>query len=368
MTLSDILSGLPGTIVSRFSASNSAFWIAKCSDILSDLDTECPGPWMVDEVRALPMASGFIKKPSCISRIKGCRMVLQNGRIITDKECVKEFNDLGIVLNDFPKSLLSSISTKVSVSASDDESITIYGYGDQPLKNGTTTYTESLDTHTVSIVTNTSTSDGFWNGAIKVTNTATGSYSTSTVTSSRFIEYDEDGYQSWRIAENPGCQLQQGKGTFTITPVATVSGYGDMSISSGEDYSDINIAGTSDSPARVILPSTCGRKKPGRVFAKKDGILFFSNVIITGYMKTPKPASLSDSLMLPSEWDHLVQAGLRWKAELDMSPASNDAVMCGKLYMEAKKEYRAKMSMGQGSIHRPHFQGPNLSMGGLYDA
>jgi len=268
MTLNDILAGLPGTIVNRFSASNSAFWLAKCSDILSDLDTLCPGPWMVDEVHALPMASGFIKKPFCMSRIKGCRVVLQDGSAIIDKECVKEFNDLGIALNDYPKSLLSYSSEKIEVSAADDESITIYGYGDAD----------------------------------------------------------------------------------------KASGDGDMSISSGEDYSDISMAG------EVVLPYTFDRRKPGRVFAKKDGILFSSNVIVTGYMKTPKPASLSDSLMLPSEWDHLVQAGLRWKAELDMSPASSDAIVCGKLYSNAVKEYRSKMTMGQGTIHRPHFQGATLRM------
>lgn len=362
MTLSDILAGLPGTIVSRFSASNNAFWIAKCSDILSDLDTECPGPWMVDEVRALPMASGFIKKPFCISRIKGCRMVLQDGRIIYDKECVKEFNELGVELNDFPKSLLSYSSQKVSVSADDDETITIYGSGDYSEKSGATTYTESMDTHDVSITTNTPMVDGFWDGARKVTNTATGSYSTGTVTSSKFLSDLGNGVQSWRMTEDPGYQLQVGKGSFTITPVAYASGTGDMSINSGEDYSDISMTG------QFALPSAFDRKKPGRVFGKKDGVLFSSNVIITGYMKTPKPISLADNLMLPPEWDHLIQAGLRWKAEVDMSPSSGDAIICGKLYEKAKKEYISKMSTGQGSIHKKFFQGVTFSVGDLYNA
>ena len=284
MTLNDILAGLPGTIVNRFSASNSAFWIAKCSDILSDLDTLCPGPWMVQDVRALPMQSGFIKKPNCISRIKSVRIELQDGTYISCEDCVKSFNEFGIELTKYASSKVISTSFNLDYIAG----------------------------HAFDLV----------------------------------------------YADDPCVYSSQGVSSKLISFSKKTGGIG--AIMSGDDYSDIII--TDDS----ILPCGFVPIMPSRVFSRKPGTIFVSNVIVNGYIKTHKPSSLTDNLMLPSEWDHLIQAGLRWKAEVDMSPASSDAIVCGKMYNNAVKEYRSKMTMGQGKIHPSTFQGATIRTGDLW--
>ena len=284
MTLNDILAGLPGTIVNRFSASNSAFWLAKCSDILSDLDTLCPGPWMVQDVRALPMESGFIKKPEYISRIKSIRVECADGTILNESECVKSFNEYGVELKKEALSRVVKYSNACMISGN------------------------SFDLVYVSPVV------GDW----------------------------------W----SPSMIINLKKYSDLVGGMA--------SIISGDDYSDIIVSNDS------FLPGGFIPMRPSRVFSAKPGTYFVSNVIINGYIKTHKPSSLSDNLMLPSEWDHLVQAGLRWKAEVDMSPASSDAIVCGKMYNNAVKEYRSKMTMGQGKIHPSTFQGATIRTGDLW--
>ena len=359
MTLNDILAGLPGTIVNRFSASNSAFWIAKCSDILSDLDTLCPGPWMIDEVHALPMASGFIKKPLCMSRIKDVRIQLDDKHFIGSKECVKSFNDLGVELNKCATPEVISSSQDVYVSATDDESVLISAGDEYATFSGATREQESLEERKVSITTSSPVTDGFYNGAAKITRTGSIGSVKTTVISSTYLGQESDTAQLWRIVENPGYLANISYATFTITPVMQLMS-GNLSISSNEDYSDIIVPNLSHTP--LALP----RFKPGRIFARKQGTLFSSNVLVLGYMKTPKPMTLSDELMLPSEWDHLIQAGLRWKAEVDISPASSDAIVCGKMYNNAVKEYRSKMTMGQGRIHPSTFQGATIHTGDIW--
>ena len=368
MTLSDILSGLPGTIVSRFSASNNAFWIAKCSDILSDLDNECPGPWMIEDVKCLPMASGFFRTPPSMTKIKDVKVVDSFGRIVSEGACsIKRINSLGFDLVDKFSAMVSTSQFSVSSSGITEEKIQLGVVGTSGIVGDILEGQDNLLWVWVDENVSPLTSDPF-GGKYLTIYRKDGSNSCFQINMSSYVpslDNPENGKQCWYLTFAQGTALLATVGdnvviTDSIPSESVVPG--SYAVISGQDYSELEITETSQ------FPGIFDRHKPGRIFSTTPSTLFTSNVIASGYVKTPKPSSLSDNLLIPPEWDHLMQAGLRWKAELDMSPASNDAIMCGKLYSAAQKEYRTKLSMGQGNVHKNFFQGPNLRMGDLYNA
>lgn len=356
MTLNDILAGLPGTIVNRFSASNSAFWLAKCSDILSDLDTLCPGPWMIEDVKALPMASGFFRTPPSVSRIKDVRIVDAEYKTIAyGDRAIKRINSLGFDVDERCSDLISTSSFQSLVTGDSEETVSMFPSGTQ----GTVGDVESSNSLLLWLWLP---DDGIttyqrYNGKYVTAIHADGTLSTQAVWNTSW-EKNESGKQYWYFvfsSEFPGCAI----GDRVVITDEDPSGFlspGDYGIISGIDYSEIKIT------SEHSIIGTFDRHKPGRAFPSIISTVFKSNVIVSGYVKTPKPLTLTESLLVPSEWDHLIQAGLRWKAEIDMSPASSDAIVCGKLYSNAVKEYRSKMTMGQGNVHKPYFQGANLHM------
>ena len=112
-------------------------------------------------------------------------------------------------------------------------------------------------------------------------------------------ENTENGKQYWYFVFAPHADLLATVGdnvviTDSIPSESVVPG--SYAVISGQDYSELEITETSQ------FPGIFDRHKPGRIFSTTPSTLFTSNVIASGYVKTPKPSSLSDNLLIPPEW------------------------------------------------------------------
>lgn len=333
MNINDAISRLPIMLRGRFSASNSATWLAWACDAMAQIERVCAGPGQILRCQAWQMASGFVPKPSPIWSITGAW--LDGERV----DGLRETERRGFQLSE----TADCERHEVTVSATE------YGcevnFASVPT-TGTIPATRLVTVHS-------------YNGETK-----TGQF---TLESGSNFPKNADDLDGWVLFLN-GEELHitsiwvtvnsgviyinfttSESGTTIASPAsgqrligAEVDALADCEVHAGHDLVTILASAwypPQSTPAgwTSTLLFDCDRKEPGRSFDAKTGWLVRSNLVVEGYRALARPASLTEELDLPEGSEVLLATFLRMKAEQDMEIGSRDA-------LAAKQEWESALA------------------------
>ena len=349
MNLNDCINRLPTVLRGRFSSSNSASWLQWAADGIAQIERVSVGPGNKRRVLGWKMDSGFVPLPPGLCQITNAWL---DGELVPS---VRQKDDRG-----FPMTEDVAFSKLAADAYADDYTAYVAlneVAADFPARRTVTI--ESLDGATrAAVVTLASGTefpiaiDGMKGWVLEVGGerlhiTASATFAGSVEANLTFAENGIDnitapfaGQMLGGIEDGAldGCEFHSRADVVAIQSAAW-------------EKTKSTPGGYTEYPA-----FNCSRAYPGRTFERKAGYVIKSNLVIEGYRRLARPATLTETLDLPEGTEGLMAAYLRWAAEADQALSSPDTDKAEAVFTTALKRYSIDQSRTDGATRPTAYQ------------